>query len=156
MNRTKPLLLIAICCLSAACTTDIKKYPFGMVNPNVSLEPLKRNEYTILGDVQGESEETTLFGFIPIHSGGNLLVNGSLGDKLHYFHSLGRVEQQALFNALEKQPMADGIIAVRIIKATRSGLAFLYSTKSVTIKGKAIRIRVDREATPAPAGTPGN
>lgn len=156
MNSIKRILFMAGLLLSqGGCTTRLKIYPYGMVNPAVSLEPLKRNQYVILGDVQGTAEETYLLGFIPLHSEGSLGVGGRIEKKFSEIQGQGLngIEQKALYNALEKRPDADGVIAVRVVKATRTGFAFFYSTKYVVVKGKAIRIKTDVEAAP-PAQEP--
>ena len=149
-------LLLGIALLTTACTTVFKRYPFSMINPSVFLEPLKRDQYTILGDIEGRSEGGYLFRFIPVPFavGGTKAVSGSLSEGMEakiqamgrgqVVAGLGKIEQQALYNALEGQPDADGIIAVRVIKGMRMEIPLLYWKEQVTIKGKAIKIKKDK------------
>lgn len=146
--RKQLLYLVGVAVLLTGCTSVFKRYPFSMINSNVSLEPLKRDQYVILGDVEGRSEGGYLFGIIPIPFavGGTKVVSGSLSEGIQakmQAPGLGKIEQQALYNALESQPDADGIIAVRVIKGQRVNLPFIYKQETVTIKGKAIKIKKD-------------
>ena len=133
---------------SSGCTSVFKRYPYGMIDPTVSLQPLSRDQYLVLGDVTGQSRGGYLFGFIPTMMGGPKVVSGSLNDSVAsrlQAPGLGKIEQQALYNALESQPDADGIIALRVIKGEEMKIPLLYTEISVTIKGKAVKIKKDKD-----------
>ena len=57
------------------------------------------------------------------------------------FRSRGdKVFEAALYNAMESQPDADGLVAVRVIKGDVTDFK-IFKKWSVTVKGKAIKIK---------------
>ncbi|MFA5138798.1 MAG: hypothetical protein WC728_06140 [Elusimicrobiota bacterium] len=165
--RKSLLFVLGTVLLLTGCVGSIKKYPYGMMNPTLSLDPLERGEYVILGDVEGRAQGTEIFG-IPIIDGGTKQMVASLatpqaegvGAILRVYKDVatlgilkGRkpaqgpsrltiVEQAALYNAMESQPEADGLVAVRITKGEMTRIPFIFKKYTVTITGKAIKIKV--------------
>jgi len=143
MNRIGTGLLFGALLLTTGCTAMLKSYPYSMAGTKTTLAPLQRDQYEILGDVDGRAEGSTILGFQSIE-GGNKNFSGSFGGGFAMgimTEGLDAIEQAALYNAMESQPDADGIIAVRIIKGESFSLGFLFSKESVEIKGKAIKIK---------------
>jgi hypothetical protein len=115
--------------------------------------------YDVIGDAKGSATGATLFGFIPIGGGdsksGSLGLMPSEGDKvtgknaalLFFFwpallfgqSALGPVEAEALYNAIDSVPSADMLLCPRY--AVESSNYIVYSEKTVTVKGKAIRLK---------------
>jgi hypothetical protein len=151
MKKMGLLTLLGVTLVTVGCTKIFKGYPYSMVNPNVSLQPLSRDQYVILGDVEGRAEGGYLFGFIPLNGGQPKTFSGNLSQgmaakisaRMQGIAEMGPIEQEALYNAMESQPDADGIIAIRIIKGEMTHIPFLFTKESVTLKGKAIKIKKD-------------
>jgi hypothetical protein len=118
-------------------------YTYTIPGQHVGLEPLKTNAtYDVLGETQGTSSGTYLFGFIP--TGGedkeavieyagvsNLPILGGGGTRM------GAVARAALYNAIEAKPGADALLAPRWQTVTKNYI--VYREVTVTVKGKAIR-----------------
>jgi len=151
MKKIGLLVLFGGALVAVGCTSLLKSYPYSMVNPNVSLQPLARDQYVILGDVEGRAEGARLFGFIPLNQGQPKTFSGNLSQgmaakisaRMQGIAQMGPTEQEALYNAMESQPDADGIIAIRIIKGELTHIPFIFTKESVTLKGKAIKIKKD-------------
>ena len=130
--------------MTSGCTAAFKNYPYSMVNSAVSLEPLKREEYTVLGDVEGRAEGSCFLWACSVE-GGPKFFSGTLVQGLQaemVAPSMGPIGQAALYNAMEAQPDADGIIAVRVIKGEVTNM-IIFSKETIIIKGKAIKIKKD-------------
>ena len=143
VNRIGLGLLFGGIVMTAGCAASLKSYPYSMAGTKTTLAPLQRDQYEILGDVDGRAEGSTILGFSSIE-GGNKNFTGSFGGGMPMgvmMEGLDTIEQAALYNAMESQPDADGIIAVRVIKGDLFSLGFLFSKESVEIKGKAIKIK---------------
>ena len=64
------------------------------------------------------------------------LIKGRLANRL------SAVEQTALYNAMESQPEADGLIAVKVTKEELTRVPFIFKKMRVTIKGKAVKVKI--------------
>jgi len=128
--------------LTAGCTASLKSYPYSMAGTHTMLAPLQRDQYEILGDVDGRAEGTTILWFIHITEGGSKLFSGGFGGGIQgaLMGGMNPIEQAALYNAMESQPDADGVIAVRVIKGDLFDCG-VFKKESYEIKGKAIKIK---------------
>jgi hypothetical protein len=110
------ILLIAITCFSIGCASS-NNFISTVSLSGVAIEPLKSSEYMILGDTEGSGSSWSIL-FIPFG---------------------GSAEQEAYNNAVSKVKGADALIAPRIHQS--SFFAFFFSTQTVKITAKAIRIK---------------
>lgn len=115
---------------TTGCVSSFNRMPQG----SVALAPLTTTAtYDIVGDATGTAKGGWLFGFIPVVGEdkygqmGNTLVTSS-------------VEREAMYNAIESVPTADALLAPRF-SSTHSNY-LVYRSKTVTVKGKAIRYNV--------------
>lgn len=164
MHKSKclgALVAVAGTMFLSGCSGSFKAYPHSMVDTALRLDSLKRDQYVILADVEGRAEGSVLFHFFefPLNnkktftgSMGNEGPKGGIGEMVMKMQGQGgagmsagmsKIEQAALYNAMESQPDADGIVALRIIKGEYLVIPGLFKKASVTIKGKAIKIKKD-------------
>ncbi|MFA5138799.1 MAG: hypothetical protein WC728_06145 [Elusimicrobiota bacterium] len=142
MKRMHLAMLVGMAVLLTGCVSSIKKYPYGMMNTGLSLNSLARDQYEILSDVEGRASASQIL-FFKFTEGGNKSFSGSLASGRQEFLMGGAdpVIQAALYNAMESQPDADGIVAVRVIKGEQTVVPLLFKKITVTLKGKAIKVK---------------
>jgi len=130
-NKVSLLVLAGLVVLSTGCTTMIARVP----GAGVPLAEVKTTAtYDVLGPVKGSATGATLFGFIPIGSGGDTKI-GSIA--AGFQRPMPPVEGAAVYNAIESLPGADAIIAPRWHVTVNNYL--IYQEKTVTVNAKAIR-----------------
>jgi hypothetical protein len=137
MKRMHLAMLMGMAVLLTGCVSSVKKYPYGMMNTGLSLSALTRDQYEILGDVEGRASGTRIL-LWTMTEGGNKSFAGNLGMMLGQRGD--KVFEAALYNAMESQPDADGLVAVRVIKGDVTDFK-IFKKWSVTVKGKAIKIK---------------
>ena len=145
----------AVCVALAVCAGCVG---YRSSAPGVCM-PLRNAKTTasfdVIGNAEGSASGGTLFGFIAI---GGERKSGRLGSipsdekvvssvffppLLRYWwkmssSSMDPVEQTALYNAIESVPSADMLLMPRT--HVESSNYIVYSEKTVTVKGKAIRL----------------
>lgn len=89
---------------------------------NVSLNPLTREQYSILQDVEGNGNATSVLCF-------------GLGSK-------DRAMNRAMYEAIGKIPGADMLIAPRY-DIQKNSFLFFFTTYDIKVKGKAIQIKTN-------------
>jgi len=154
--------------MTTACTASLKSCPYAMMDTHVSLKPLARKNYMVLGSVEGSAHCSGFFGgCIPDggdkdrHFSGSLMPLFNIEARQQALRmsarpqgegdaeldappmALNAVEQVALYNAMASRPDADGIINLIITKGTvtRIPIAFGYTEESVTVRATAIKIK---------------
>jgi len=129
MNKITSLCLAAI---TAVSLTGCVGYRNSVPQGNLVLDIKTPATYDVIGDAKGTATGATLFGFIPIggeNKGGAIGASGMM--------MLGPVEQAAIYNAIESVPTADSLMWPRFQVEVANYI--VYSEKTVTVKGKAIR-----------------
>jgi hypothetical protein len=127
----KKLCFMTILASAMIGTTGCVSYSNRMPQGGVALEPLKTTAtYDIVGDATGTAKGEWLFGFMRV---GGEDKSGQMGNGL----VTSSVEGAAMYNAIESVPTADALLAPRF-SSTHSNY-FFYRSKTVTVKGKAIR-----------------
>ncbi|MDD4016518.1 MAG: hypothetical protein PHV28_01115 [Kiritimatiellae bacterium] len=129
MNKVTSLCLAAI---TAVSLTGCVGYRNSVAQGNLVLDINTTATYDVIGDAKGTATGATLFGFIPIggeNKGGSIGASGMM--------MLGPVEQAAIYNAIESVPTADSLMWPRFQVEVANYI--VYSEKTVTVKGKAIR-----------------
>jgi len=128
----KSLLPITLAALTALSFTGCISYNNQVPTGNIPLKPIETTAtYDVLGDAKGTATGSFLFGCIKL---GDQYKSGSIGS----FGMLADpVQQAAIYDAIESVPTADALIAPRFTSTTTSYV--VYSEKTVTVKGKAIR-----------------
>ncbi len=91
-------------------------------------------KYEVIGDAVGTSSGATLFGFINI--GGESKTGNLIGGPLSI---MDPINDAALYNAIESVEGADGLVAARTLREGKDW--FIYKKETVTIKGKAVRLK---------------
>jgi hypothetical protein len=110
---------------------QLGKLHFGM---------LKRSEYVIIGEIEGTASVETYFWFV-----GSDFFEPKRNNKAGVIGSYAgssRAEAMAIYNAIEKVD-ADAILAPRFESKLYTGPLGFYSSETVTVKGKALRIKTD-------------
>ena len=153
------LLLAGAAFMTTGCAASLKSYPYTMMDTHVHLKPLSRKDYKVLGAIEGTAHCSGIFGAcIPDGGDKDKHFNGSLmsefalaqararkmsspqGDGEELPMELSPVEQAALYNAMEKQPEADGIINLVITKGTMTNYV-IFTEETVTVRATAIKIK---------------
>jgi hypothetical protein len=158
------LLIAGAAFMTTGCAASLKSYPYTMMDTHVQLNPLSRKDYKVLGAVEGTAHCSGIFSGCwtdgedkDKHFSGTLLSDFALaqararkmragmmstpqgeGDELPMV--LSEVEQAALYNAMEKQPEADGVINLVITKGTRTSYV-IFTEETVTVRATAIKIK---------------
>jgi len=115
---------------TTGCVSSFNRMPQG----SVALEPLKTTAtYDVIGDATGTATGGKLFGFIRV---GGEDKYGQLGN----IFLVSPVEKAAAYNAIESVPTADALLAPRF--ESKHANYLVYSSETVTVKGKAIRYNV--------------
>jgi len=101
---------------------------------------LDKDQYEIVGTVEGEATVSYVFFFFPI---GAKPQSGVLFNPYFVFPfgtTAGPVKGMAIYNAIESQPDVDMIIAPRF-ESTVKGFPPFYWTTTVKVKGKGVKIK---------------
>lgn len=153
------LLLLAAASFMTGCAASLKSYPYAMMDSHVGLQPLRRKDYKVLGSVEGTAHCSGIFGACmpdaadkDKHFNGTLLSESALaqararkmstsqGEGEELPMALSPVEQAALYNAMETQPEADGVINLVITKGTKNSYV-IFTEETVTVRATAIKIK---------------
>ncbi|MFC1849326.1 hypothetical protein ACFL27_03870 [candidate division CSSED10-310 bacterium] len=137
-------LSFIICAISIqGCVFKGAIAPGVMVPSFLEVEKLTRQEYEILGDVEGHGCATfhSLFP-LPIFW---VSDEGKAGTLIG-LSARGSAKQTAIYHALHSVPGADAILMPRFYTKTKS-IFIWYRKTCATVKGKAIRIKIDKELT---------
>jgi len=141
--------LAVSCALLAGCATGNYKpvIRFGQLNLETQVP---RQDLVVLDPVEGSSrEDAYVLGIVRVIDGTNWQV---LGVKFFEDHCacpngpwvpcffVDPVSERAYYNALAKTPEADAIIE-RSSTSRMRGCPFLYWSKEITYRGKAIRLK---------------
>jgi hypothetical protein len=127
MKNVSALFIVTVVAVSlTGCVSYKSTAPQG----TLTLDMNTPATYDIIGDAKGTATGAALFGLIPI--GGEKKV-GSIGGVMVF----DPVEQTALYNAIESVPTADSLMWPRFQVETKNYI--VYTEKTVTVKGKAIR-----------------
>ena len=112
---------------------ELGKLHFGM---------LKRSEYVIIGEVEGTGSTETYFWFVDsdVFAPNRTYKAGVIGS----YAGSSDAEALAIFNAIEKVD-ADAIVAPRFETEIYSGPLGFYKRETVTVKGKALKIKTDSD-----------
>ena len=138
------------------CSTAQKTSPhMGFAGVSIQAK-LERKDLVILNSVEATSSTTSILGgLIQIVDNDNVKIIGIpfFTDKYTYWSQCPIAllcfifpitpEDRAYYKALEKHPDAD-VIFMKSMDRESWGVPILFSTKSVTWRGKAARLRSDR------------
>ena len=91
-------------------------------------------KYKVIGDAVGTSTGGVLFGFINI--GGESKTGNLIGGPISI---MDPIKDAALYNAIESVEGADGLVAARTLREGKNW--FVYKSETVTVKGKAVKLR---------------
>ncbi len=122
---------------------------------NVTMEPLKRSDYVILGDVEGTARYEQGKFIIGSKSYDAKFNNfGVQGIKIPAYRDFDELEQAAIYDALSKIPEADFLISLRfektyVLTRTDTNLGLVASRRHesaevIKVRGKAIKIKTDK------------
>lgn len=160
MKRFYSVVLCFAVMAVVGCAGATKSAPhvgFASLNLNTSMA---RSDIVVLGSVEGKSTATDIFfGVVTIVDGDKYKVFGipiGFTDKYAYRQSPSLMNpgsllsllgpsagDRAYYKALEQAPDADAVF-VKSEDTEKSGIPIIYSTKTVTWRGKAIRIKEDK------------
>jgi hypothetical protein len=146
---TLPLLMACACGL-AGCGEAQKTVPH-MRYGDLSIEAqIARTDLTVLDRVEGSSTLTSLLlGAVQIVDGDKLQLLGIkfFKDKYTYFKNEGSwwadCVDRAYYKALEAAPEAD-FVFYKSMDHEDGGIPLLWTTKAVTVRGKAVKLKVDQ------------
>lgn len=133
------------------CGTQMQMKIPGATYPGaLKFEELKRNEYEVLGEVKGQGK-ASYTGLWPIPVFWFSVSDEKYGNvtnlKLWSSFGIGEVniaKEIAVYKALESIPDADLIIEPRY-RVVKKSWAIWHSKAAVEVKGKAIKIKTDKE-----------
>jgi len=139
---------VVLSALLAGCQSAQKTIPhigIGSLNMEASLT---RDDLVVLDSVEGRSSiKSLLGGLVAIIDGEKLRLFGIsfFKDKFTYFKepflfSGVSAEDRAYYKALEQTPDAD-IVLVKSMDREESGVPFFFTTKDVTFRGKAMKLK---------------
>ena len=156
------LLLLALIFTMFGCATAQKTAPhMGIGRIDVEAD-FDRNDFVVMDSVTGTSTETSiLFGLLQIidEDKYKILFINTFTDKYTYFGGSGGFlgflfgagpEDRAYYKALEKASDADFVL-LKSMDIESSGIPLLATTKTVTWRGKAMRIKSSPTGEPAEA-----
>ena len=133
---------------------------------NVKMEPLKRSEYTIIGDVEGvakyERGKLIIGNYSYDSYNKNVSVKGLENErdlrfnyKIPAYEDYDEIEQAAIFDALSKIPDADFLISLKfekssVLSTTHTDAIVASGTSNdivriVKVRGKAVKIKIDNK-----------
>jgi hypothetical protein len=132
------VLAVSLVVLMVGCSTMGNSAPMAIV----PLDGLKTTAtYDILGPAEGTSTGGYLFWWIPVgvEDKYGAIASGPPGAALFGGGDLmSQVERAALYNAIDKTPGADALIAPRWETVKKNYV--IYTEETATVKGKAIRL----------------
>lgn len=136
MKKTNLMLLLALAiALLTGCSAK-----FNSVQPvgirNIELEPLKSSEYEIVKNVTGKATVKTFLIFRI--EGEN--KSGFLASNLKFESDIDLAKGNAIYNAINNNDDIDALLCPKFTKIS-SGIPFLYTVTTVTVKGKGIKIK---------------
>lgn len=133
------------------CASVMKGAPTAPTSVDVGA--MQRSDYVIIDRAEGMSEEVSiLFGLIKIIDSNKLkLFYIPFFEEKYAFVEEGFLNtlsvgpaDRAYYKALAAQPDADGIIP-RAWAIEERGIPFLFTKKTVTFTGKAIKLKTDSD-----------
>jgi len=116
--------------IMSSCTTLNRSIQTVPVQ-SVSIEPLNRDEYVIMDEVEGYGFASSIFIF-------------DIGSGFSGNDYVSRAKAKALYDAISKIEGADAIIAPRI-EVEIFKVPLFYREATVKVKAKAIRIKISGE-----------
>jgi hypothetical protein len=141
-------LILVLCFVLGGCAPTKTLIISGAVYPDkISLEPLKRSEYEVLGQTKGYGC-AKYYGLWPIpvwwYQSGTRQAGKADSWKLYSGSLTRRAKSIAVYSALEKIPEADILLEPRFhVTSETSGI--WYARKCVEVIGKGINIKKDEE-----------
>ena len=137
--------------VSSGCGSAQKMTPhfgFGQLSMEAQIQ---RGDIVVLDRVEGSSSKTTvLFGLIEIIDGDKLRLFGIKFFKDKYvwentsgWFSVASTVNRAYYKALEAQPDADAVF-YKGFEREDGGIPLLFHNETVTLKGKAIKLKADK------------
>lgn len=153
---------VLIVVMLGACSSAQKTVPHLRVGGFGIRANLDRDDLVVLGSVEGSSTTTSiLLGLVQVIDGeklkilfipffkekytyfsDSLLASLPLGGFLSVFRITSTADR-AYYKALEKAPDAD-LILLKSMDREGWGIPILFSTNSVTFRGKAVKLRSDQ------------
>jgi len=150
MRIVATLFLSMIIMTLAGCSTTHQARIPGVVYPDeLALEPLTRDQYVVLGTVEGRGVASytglwpiPIFWFDDEGKG----AKTSSGWKIGFGGNIekNRAKAAAVYNALQKVPEADLLLEPRF-QLTVHTRGIWYSRVEAIVIGKAVRIKTDEE-----------
>ena len=135
MRKDYLLYGIAIILLLSGCSANLKNVqPVGI--KNLELAPLTSAEYEIVKEVTGKATVTTVLIF-RIEGENNY---GFLASNLGKMTTTDLAKSNAIYNAINSNEEIDALLCPKFAME-HSGIPFLYSKITVTVKGKGIKIK---------------
>ena len=122
-------LFVGVAFLLTSCTITQVSRPGAPLNVQINFD---MDDLDYIGEVTGTAEQHYLFG-LPF--GGRKYYTGVIGNGF----ALDRAMNNAVYDALLSKPDADFILPISI--ETKTSRVFLGSTKKVTVRGKAFKIK---------------
>ena len=149
-NKVSIFVLAAVfsVILLQGCGGDSKTIPrMGFGSFDIRAE-ISRNDIEVLDQVEGTSTSKTYLGVVEVVDGDKMKVLGIPFFKEQYtpygIPGLGiSVEDRAHYKALEASPDAD-VVFFKSMDKECEGIPIIWGTKTVTLKGKAIRLKADQ------------
>jgi hypothetical protein len=144
MKKVLLILSMVSLLMTTGCGLAVKRAPhmwFGKLDIETKLE---REDVVIMGPVEGTSTMSNFLGIIQIVDGDKLQILGIpfFKDKLTYWEPKNKVLNRAYYKALAATPDADAIFS-KSYDIEEEGIPFILGTKSITVKGKAIKLKSD-------------
>ncbi len=125
----------------AAEKTKITSTP-GMLYPGLTVEPLRRQDYEIIGPAVGKGCASYIaFWPLPFF----YVKREGFTAQIYKYDVERMAERIAMYRALEDAPSADALISPRIHVEEKSTFIW-YKRDCVTLTGKALSIKPERKA----------
>jgi len=143
MKKVTIVVTLALIMITAGCASSGRQAPhmgFGKLNIEAQIG---REDLVVMRSVEGTSSEKNYFGLWQIVDGSKLQILGIpfFKDKITYWDKNNRILNRAYYKALEAVPDAD-VIFEKSYNIEKEGM-FLIGTKTVTVKGKAMKLKAD-------------
>jgi hypothetical protein len=142
--------LVAVAILTAGCAGPGRPTRWGATRLNLADVELTRADVVVLQPVVGQSnEQKFLLGLVTIVDGHKVEVLGfpffkdqtaRLQGMRGYLPCGTKLESRAYYKALAAAPEADAIVE-RSVSTERFVLPVLYSCKTLTYQGKAVKLK---------------
>jgi len=153
------LCAVGIIGVLTGCAGLVKQAP--QLQMQMDVAAMDRNDYVILDRVNGESTKTSIaFGAIQIIDGSKMIICGMrlfadqyarsphemtyIEDFLTKALELPTSQDRAYYKALAATPDADVIIP-KTYDYEKSGIPVLFTHEKVNFKGKAIKLKTDKQ-----------